>query len=226
MPSLPRLCLMLVTEPSPRLPEIVAEAVAGGVDIVQWRDKNAAPEAIFDAAWGVREVTRQRSLLVVNGWPLYSPSLVRKIGADGVHLPGNSPHSAEGVRRAIAGGLVGRSVHSLASAQQAQEEGADYLIAGTIFASQSHPEVEPAGLGFLRQVCAAVSVPVLAIGGVTPKNAGECLAAGAAGAAVLSPIMRAANPCGAARAYRQALDAAWKEIAPQPPILGEPEERR
>lgn len=205
-----RPCLMLVTEPSPRLPQIVSEAVAGGVDIVQWRDKSLTTEA-FDMVWSVRETIGERALLVVNGQPDYSPYLVRKIGADGVHLPENSPFSVEQARPANAGGLAGCSAHSVARARQAASEGADYLIAGTIFASQSHPDAAPAGLDFLREVCAAVAIPVLAIGGVTPENAGACLEAGAAGVAVLSPIMRAKNPESAAQAYRTALDEAWEK---------------
>ncbi len=208
MTRLPRPCLMLVTEPSPRLAEIVAGAVAGGVDVVQWRDKRSVPET-FDTAWRMREVIGPPCLMLVNGQPNYSPYLVRKVSADGVHLSEDSRYSVKSCRLAVVGGLVGRSVHSVTSAQAAAEEGADYLIAGTIFASQSHPEIVPAGLDFLRDVCAAVSLPVLAIGGVTPENTGDCIRAGAAGVAVLSPIMRAADPKAAAQAYRAALDGAW-----------------
>jgi len=201
---------MLVTEPSPRLPQIVSEAVAGGVDIVQWRDKSIASDS-FDAARNVREAIGERGLMVVNGQANYSPYLVRKISADGVHLPENSPCSVEQARRAVAGRLAGCSVHSVARSRQAASEGADYLVAGTIFASRSHPDIAPAGLDFLREVCLAVSIPVLAIGGVTPNMVVDCIKAGAAGVAVLSPIMRAKNPESAAQAYRTALDAAWEK---------------
>jgi len=105
---------------------------------------------------------------------------------------------------------VGRSVHSVEAASEAAAQGADYLVAGTIFASQSHPDRSPAGLGFLRDVCAAVSLPILAIGGVTPQNLKLCLEIGAAGVAVLSPIMRATDPQAAAQTYRAALDSNWK----------------
>ncbi len=215
MRPFPRPCLMLVTEPSPRLPQIVSEAIAGGVDIVQWRDKSAAIDTL-DVAWSVLEAIAEQALMIVNGQPNYSPYLVRKISTDGVHLPENSLYSPDRVRPALAGGLAGCSVHSVAKARQAASEGADYLVAGTIFASQSHPDLAPAGLGFLREVCAAVSIPVLAIGGVTPENAGACLEAGAAGVAVLSPIMRAADPKSAAQEFRMALDEAWEKLAPSP----------
>jgi len=201
--SLPRPCLMLVTEPSPRLPEIVTEAVAGGVNVVQWRDKVTPKDelrpqikAMYAAVGG--------ALLVVNG----PPALARIWGR---HLP-SSGGSFRFLQEHLGDRLAfGRSVHSVASAHAAAGEGADYIVAGTIFASQSHPDIPPAGLDFLRDVCAAVSIPVLAIGGVTPENAADCIHAGAAGVAVLSPIMRAADPRAIAQTYRTALDAAWEE---------------
>ena len=102
--------------------------------------------------------------------------------------------------------MIGRSAHSIEAAIKAARIGADYLIAGTIFASHSHPAVAPAGLEFLRDVCAAVDIPVIAIGGITPVNAGDCIRAGAAGVAVMSPIMHADDPAGVARDYRAVLD--------------------
>lgn len=132
-------------------------------------------------------------------------------GIHGVHLP-EGRLTVEATRRILSpGDLVGRSVHSVDAACEAAAQGVDYLVAGTIFASQSHPDRPPAGLGFLRDVCAAAPVPVLAIGGVTPQNLKLCLEAGAAGVAVLSPIMRATDPKAAAQAYRVALDGNWKK---------------
>ncbi len=192
---------MLVTEPSPRLPQIVAQAVAGGVNIVQWRDSISSRTEIEVQRRAVEAATSSAALLVVNVDGSRCPALLR----------GQGRHWPEKKLRRMMHGLSGGSVHSLASAERAQEEGADYLVAGTIFASQSHPNIMPAGLGFLRDVCAAVSLPVLAIGGVTPQNLEQCLEAGAAGVAVLSPIMRAANPFGVAQAYRAALNEAWSK---------------
>lgn len=196
---------MLVTEPSPRLSEIVAEAVAGGVDIVQLRDRVSAPDCLHEMATTLRPLTG--CLLVNCVWP----ALASSVGADGVHLPEAGPDIALARREFGRPALVGRSVHTVDAARQAAAEGADYLIAGTIFASPSHPTLAPAGLNFLRQVCAAVSVPVLVIGGVTPENVAGCIAAGASGVAVLSPLMRADNPEETAKQYRAALDATWEK---------------
>jgi thiamine-phosphate diphosphorylase len=201
-----RALLMLVTAAvggDDELVRTVTAAVDGGVDLVQLRDKQATPEALSRMAERLYDAIRGRALLVVN-----RPTLAGGgAPAAGVHLPENGPSVAEVRRRLGEPAIVGRSVHSLAAAVAAEAEGADYLVAGTVFASPSHPGVPPAGLEYLREICTRVSIPVLAIGGVTPETAGDCLRAGAAGVAVLSPLMRAADPHRVAAAYRHALDA-------------------
>lgn len=81
--SLPLPCLTLVTEPNPNLLSIVKEAVAGGVDLVQLREKPPFSREAFNVAWDISEVTLGRALLIINGYV----GLVRKVGADGFHLP-------------------------------------------------------------------------------------------------------------------------------------------
>jgi len=178
--------------------------VAGGVDLVQWRDKTNSPEILHRLAPSIKSAVGS-ALWVVNGPPALGKS-------NGVHLS-ESRSATDFIANALDGmnKLIGCSVHTVVNAKRAEANGAHYLVAGTIFASQSHPEVEPAGLGFLKEVCQAVTIPVLAIGGVTPGRVKGCIQAGAAGVAVLSPIMRAADPEAMAREFRQALDAAWEE---------------
>jgi thiamine-phosphate diphosphorylase len=107
--------------------------------------------------------------------------------AHGVHLKSDGPPAAH-VRRLAPGALIGRSVHSEQEAREAEARGGcDYLMFGTVFRSFSKPTDHPiAGTAELGRVSAAVSLPVLAIGGVTPSRAGEITRAGAAGAAAIS----------------------------------------
>jgi thiamine-phosphate pyrophosphorylase len=204
--SLPWPCLMLVTEPSPRLPEIVTQALAGGVNMVQWREKRSAGAGYFHAYAQLTAIMPEGVPLAVNGnW-----EAAAQRGARAIHLPEQSVPVGVVRHRLGKKSLIGKSVHSVHAAQQAAKQGADYLVAGTIFASSSHPEIAPAGPDFLREVCAAVTVPVIAIGGVTPENISLCIAAGAVGVAVLSPIMRADDPRTVAQTYRAALNAAWE----------------
>lgn len=106
-------------------------------------------------------------------------------GAAGVNLPENDI-SIEAARALLGDRMIGRSVHSLESAVRAEQDGADYVIFGPVWASASHPAVSPAGTGALSEVVRAVGIPVLAIGGVTKERVAECLAAGAAGYAAIA----------------------------------------
>jgi thiamine-phosphate diphosphorylase len=105
-------------------------------------------------------------------------------GAAGVNLPESDISVAE-ARTLLGRRLVGRSVHSIAAAQQAEREGADFVIFGPVWQTASHPGGTPTGLAALKQVVRAVGIPVLAIGGVTEERIAECLRAGAAGYAAI-----------------------------------------
>ena len=202
--------LMLVTEHSDRLEEIVDASVAGGVNIVQLRDRGAPEKKLLATAARLRSIMQGQALLIVNG----RVQVARDAGADGVHLPEMGDAVADARRILGDGVLIGRSVHSVKAAIKGERDGADYLIAGAIFETASHPCEPPAGMSLLREVCESVSVPVIAIGGITPENAGDCRSAGAAGIAVISGIMHAADPYAEAKRYRLALDEAYAKWVP------------
>lgn len=122
--------------------------------------------------------------------------------AGGVHLGENSLPVAEVsrfVKRATFSGdfLVGASCHSIEGARSAAADGADYIFFGPIFATPSKAKFgEPQGVERLTEVCRAVSIPVVAIGGITLDNAGSCLDAGAAGIAAIRLFQDARDPTG------------------------------
>jgi thiamine-phosphate diphosphorylase len=192
---------MLVTEPAPGLMEVVRSAIHGGVNMVQLREPSANKDQIIRRAVSLRNIVTHPVLLIVNRHFEAAVS----IQADGVQLP-EASLPVWAVRETVgAERMIGCSVHSVEKAYQAEAEGADYLIAGTIFPSSTHPNTPAQGLEFLKQVCRAVRIPVIAIGGITPHNAPDCLRTGACGVAVLSAIMRSADPQLAARDY-------WKSL--------------
>ena len=194
-------CLMLVTAPVMGLTSVVEKAVSGGVDIVQVRDKGASQASLEVLSWEIAEVVDGRASIVVNN----SVAVARRCRAYGVHFPESA--QAEHYNEAREAGLsIGASVHSAEAARRAQGLGANYLVAGAVFATTSHPDLQASGLRFLELICRAVDLPVLAIGGVSVRNARECLSAGALGVAVLSSILQADDPRAAAAAYRRALD--------------------
>lgn len=101
---------------------------------------------------------------------------------------------------------LGASVHSLEDALEAQREGADWLVAGHVFRTASHSGVEGRGLSFLRAVCSATTLPVIAIGGITPQRAREVRDAGARGVAAIRGIWGARDAEQAAKEYLSAYD--------------------
>ncbi len=207
--ALPRPCLMLVTDRSlcagaDGLVAAVEDAVQGGANAVQLREKNLPSEDLLTLARRLRRATLGRALLLVNG-PL---GVALTAEADGVHLPEGSP----AVRRPREGFLVGRSVHSAEAARRAEAEGADYLIAGPVYETTSHADRDPAGLTLIREVTAGVGVPVLAIGGVNADRVEEVVRAGASGVAVISAVLGRTDRRDATGELRRALDAAWAGV--------------
>ena len=187
----------------------VQEAVAGGADAVQLREKDLPRDELLSLARGLREATRGRALLLVSG----ELDVALAAEADGVHLPEQAPY----VERPREGFLAGRSVHSLEAARAAAGEGVDYLVAGPVYETRTHPGRVPAGLSLVEAV-SAVGPPVLAIGGVTAGRVEGVVRAGASGVAVISAVLAAGDPRAAAGALRRVLDAAWLAVgtAPEP----------
>lgn len=120
-----------------------------------------------------------------------------------VHLPYDTFQGLAGTN--LSNMRVGVSVHSVAQAKQADRLGASYLIAGHIFKTNCKRNVLPRGLGFLQEVCNAVTIPVYAIGGITPESTLVVLKQGVAGVCVMSAFMQADKPEIQVSDYRRAL---------------------
>ena len=140
------------------------------------------------------------SLIFVNG--RFDVALAA--GADGVHLGQASIPLAAG-KRASPGLLVGASVHSAGEAAAAAADGADILVAGTIWGSATHPGDPGRGSALVMEIARQVSVPLYAIGGVTPARAVDAVQAGADGVAVISGIWNAVRPADAAVSFLEAM---------------------
>ena len=177
------------------LEEIVDQAVALGTEMVQLREKDLSARELYDLGARLKDTISGRAKLIVND--RIDVALALKV--DGVQLPEDGIAVAEARRIVGPNMLIGRSVHSVDGAVEAESSGADFLIAGTIFPSASHPAGLLQGPSFLRALCSEVSIPVLAIGGVTTQNVGEVMQAGCSGAAVISAISEAEDPGCAAR---------------------------
>jgi len=208
---LPTLCLITDRQRCGKssLEDVVDAAIKGGVNLVQLREKDLPTGELLELAIRLREVTRGRAILVIND----RLDVVQAAGADGVHLPENGLPVA--IARWLLGQhtLIGRSVHSEEAAAEAEQAGADYVQLGTIYATESKPDAQPAGPDLVRKVSGAVAIPVLAVGGVHAENAAEVIEAGAFGASVISAIQGADDPQAATHQLVEAMSEAWKKRA-------------
>lgn len=186
----PSPALVLVTDASRLrgrdLAWVVGEAVAGGVNAVQLRERALAHDALVALGRRVRDITAGRALLFVNA----DVAAAIEIGADGVHFPESQADDATPTATL----LVSRAVHSIDAAVAAQRAGAELIQLGTVFETASHPGVPAIGAHGVREVCERVGAPVIAIGGVTATNAASVMRAGAAGVAVIGAILDAQDP--------------------------------
>lgn len=125
-------------------------------------------------------------------------------GAGTVQLPARSL-PLQLVKRTFPELRCGASVHSLPEALAAEQAGADYVLFGHIYDSASKPGLQPRGLSSLEELCRALSIPVIALGGIQPRHVRDIRRAGASGIAVMSGIWKAENPAEAAKKYRSLL---------------------
>ena len=211
---LPEPCLCLVTDrklgDEVDLVHRAAEAVTGGVDMVQLREKDLPGCRLLSLTASLKGAFGSRALLTINE----RADVAMAAGADGVQLAEDALPLAA-VRRIMGPeALIGRSVHSEEGAVRAAADGADFLIVGTMYATSSHPAATPAGPGLVRRIAhllaeRATSIPLIGIGGITADNQGEVIRAGAAGVAVITNILASPDPRGEAQRLKQAMLNAW-----------------
>ena len=211
---LPMPCVALVTDRRviggvERLEWAVEAALAGGVNVVQIREKDMAAGALLELAERLRSITEGRALLFVND----RLDVAMACHADGVQLGEESLPVAH-ARRAVGTreALIGRSVHDVEGARAAADAGADLLLVGMVYGSASHPGQRPGGTALVREVTASVSAPVLGIGGVTVANAPAVIEAGASGVAVVREVLAAPSPYRAAQRLREAVKGAYAAL--------------
>ena len=171
-------------------------AAEGGATVIQLRRKGLPTDELVDLGRPFLELCRGRALtFVVND----DVQAALELAADGVHLGRHDSGASLALAHGLLLGLSAASVEDAASAERAE---AAYIGAGPVWSTPTKPDAgEPIGLRGLRAICEAVSIPVIAIGGVDAANAADCVRAGARGVAVVRGARDAA-------AIRAALDAA------------------
>jgi thiamine-phosphate pyrophosphorylase len=205
--------LYFVTDVRPGLEELLAAALAGGVDMVQLRDKTASDAELMQAAVVFRHLCDEHGALF---WLNDRPDLAAACGADGVHVGQDDLAPAAARQLAGRGVLIGLSTHSSVQLDAALAAGeADQLSVGPVWETPTKEGRPAAGLDYVRYAAGvAGDRPWFAIGGIDLGNVREVIAAGASRIVVVRAIRDAPDPRAAAAALRQALEEA--EVGAEP----------
>ena len=171
--------------------EQVEAALRGGATMVQLREKGLAEQ---DFEGFLEEARRMHELTARYGVPLIiddNVEIALKSGAEGVHVGQNDMDAGE-VRRLLGPDrILGVTAKTVEQARRAQDAGADYLGSGAVFGTSTKADAIPMSLERLREICACVRMPVVAIGGICLENIGRLSGSGVAGAAIVSGIFGA-----------------------------------
>lgn len=180
--------------------DLVGRAVRGGCTLVQLREKDASSGELYERALRLKRVTDYFHVpLMIDD----RVDIMLAVDAAGVHL-GQSDLPAEAARRLIGPDKVlGVSARTVEEAEAAENAGADYLGVGAVFPTATKTDAEPVARETLAAICAAVRIPVVAIGGLNAKNIPLLEGSGISGAAVVSAVMGAEDPEEAARKLKE-----------------------
>lgn len=180
--------------------EQIEDALRGGVTMLQLREKQMEREEFIREAIQVKELCRQYGVpLVIND----RVEVALQSGADGVHVGIEDQPVADIRREAPEGFLIGATAKTIQQAQAAQAAGADYLGVGAVFASPTKPHAIRITGTQLREICASVTIPAVAIGGISLANMEEIAGCGVCGVAVVSALFAAEDIQAAAEQLKQ-----------------------
>ncbi len=187
------------------LPMVVEEAIRGGATFIQLREKNLSKDAMLALAREVKSVTdRYRIPYVIND----DVEIAKRVDADGVHIGQQDTALTEARKILGPDKIIGVSAHTVEEALTAEKNGADYLGVGAVFGTSTKQDAGALPMETLRAICNAVTIPVVAIGGIHAGNLLQLKGTGIAGVAVVSAIF-AADDIGKAAEELKGMTAAF-----------------
>jgi thiamine-phosphate pyrophosphorylase len=167
---------------------VAEQMVTGGVDLIQLRGKGRSIDELVDLASEIHEITAlSNTPLIINDYA----EVAARVSVEGVHVGQDDDSTLVARQKAGRDLIIGKSTHSLAQAQAAQAEGADYIGFGPIFATPTKPDYEPIGLDDIRQVHLDVNIPIFCIGGINVDNLQRVIDAGAKRVVMVSALLKA-----------------------------------
>ena len=183
------------------LTDAVTQAIAGGVRVIQYRDKKHSAVERARQASELAALCRQHdALFIIND----DVALAKAAQADGVHLGRDDASPARARKQLGPRAIIGVSCYNeLARAEMAEKQGADYVAFGRFFPSRTKPQAVPASLDLLREAKKKLRIPLVAIGGITPENGASLIAAGADALAVIEGVFGQPDIKAAAMRYAQ-----------------------
>ncbi|MFV0395936.1 MAG: thiamine phosphate synthase [Coprobacillaceae bacterium] len=175
---------------SQTLEEQVEEAIEGGITLLQLREKDVSPTFFHQEATSILQLCKKHQVpLIIND----DVDIALNINADGVHV-GQDDLNAKEVRQIIGEEMIlGVSCQNVEQAIKAENDGADYLGVGAVFTTTTKDDAQNTSLETLKNICQAVSIPVVAIGGIKESNISKLHNSGIAGVAIVSDIFGATN---------------------------------
>jgi thiamine-phosphate pyrophosphorylase len=167
---------------------VAEQMITGGVDLIQLRGKGKSIDELVDLASEIHEITAPSDTpLIINDYA----EIAARVSVEGVHVGQDDDSIRVARQKAGRDLIVGKSTHSLAQANAAQAEGADYVGFGPIFATPTKPDYEPIGLDGIRQAHLNVGIPIFCIGGINIDNLQPVIEAGAKRVVMVSALLKA-----------------------------------
>ena len=185
-----------------KIEESVSEAIAGGADVIQMREKNMPYAQKLVQARRLKKICTEKNIpFIIND----CAELAYESGADGVHL-GRNDGDIQTARKLLGeSAIIGATAHNCEEAMEAAENGADYIGAGAVFVSPTKNDTVPLSFNELKKICGSVDIPVVAIGGINTENIFKLAGSSISGAAVISAVFQKNNIVLAARNMKQAV---------------------
>lgn len=182
--------------------EVAGDAISGGADAIQLRDKRATAAELIRIGRGLRKLTqRKKALFIVND----RVDIALALNADGVHL-GQDDLPIDAARGLMGENkIIGISTHSLEQALKAEREGADYIGVGPIFPTPTKPDYPAIGIEIIPEIKKNIHIPFVAIGGINSSNVSKVVDEGAESIAVARAVVQAKDISGAARELKEKL---------------------
>lgn len=191
--------------PGKSLVDVMEQTLIGGADILQLRNKTGSREEVLGQAKALRELTRKYNVpFIINDYP----DIVLEVDADGVHLGQEDMPIAEARRLLGPEKIIGISTHSLQQALAAERDGADYIGAGPVFPTDTKPGRAAVTTSYVAEAARHVTIPFVAIGGITLENVDVVLASGARRICSVSAIVGSSDPAATCRSFLERIEGA------------------